>query len=384
MSYQALREKIITLNIEVEDRQKLCDALTSKIEDERKSIVSIEKNIEIEFQHLIEIESESWKEENCKILKTIEEHIEEKKKIIQQCKDLVDNIKIIDEETEANLRKLMSQSDEILENEKSNFKRGQEERLRKYISAKVVENKSSTELALAPEFARIKHQNDSNLNDLELKYTIDERKLKQEIENKLLLAIEEEKERFKKEQMNNIRQKTENINKEYEDLEKKHKRSLLNLTDELERDIDKLKDSLNKKTEKNRIMRQKELAEAAKYSKENIEQLRRNHEIDMDNLRAHHDKQISDLLNSFILKKDSIQIEFLNKQKEDIFKISSSQNEFLLNFRKTNELERDRKIQAEIRLTQAENIRIEREGFNKFFFWGYKYIYNYHLFFSSS
>ena len=71
MSYQALREKIITLNIEVEDRQKLCDALTLKIEDERKSIVSIEKNIEIEFQHLIEIESESWKEENCKILKTI-------------------------------------------------------------------------------------------------------------------------------------------------------------------------------------------------------------------------------------------------------------------------------------------------------------------------
>ena len=263
----------------------------------------------------------------------------------------------------------MSQSDEILENEKSTFKRGQEERLRKYISAKVVENKSSTELALAPEFARIKHQNDSNLNDLELKYTIDERKLKQEIENKFSLAIEEEKERFKKEHMNNIRQKTENINKEYEDLEKKHKRSLLNLTDELERDIDKLKDSLNKKTEKNRIMRQKELSEAAKYSKENIEQLRRNHELDMNNLKTYHDKQVSDLLNSFILKKEIIQVEYLNKQKEDISKISSSQNEFLLNFRKTNELERDRKIQAEIRLAQAENIRIEREGFDLIFYY---------------
>ena len=92
--YQNLREKIISLGLEIEDRQKLRETLKAKVEEgavllpslyahisnafvsssiyehtERVTMSNVERSISNEFQHVMDVENENFRAENDRLVK---------------------------------------------------------------------------------------------------------------------------------------------------------------------------------------------------------------------------------------------------------------------------------------------------------------------------
>lgn len=54
-SYQRIREKLINLSVDLEDKTKLCQILEQKIRDERKTLGLVEARCEEKFLVIIEV-----------------------------------------------------------------------------------------------------------------------------------------------------------------------------------------------------------------------------------------------------------------------------------------------------------------------------------------
>ena len=135
------------------------------------------------------------------------------------------------------------------------------------------------------------------------------------------------------------------------------------MNEEYEKDIEKLKDTLKNKANKHRMQRQAEINAAMESSRKRIVDLRSKHENDVSMLRRDHEIKLRQLAEMYEAKKKDIDDEFKKSSKKcGVVTLAPDQQEELTNYRKEAEEERDRRIQAEIRVVQAECIRIEREG----------------------
>ena len=135
------------------------------------------------------------------------------------------------------------------------------------------------------------------------------------------------------------------------------------MNEEYEKDIEKLKDTLKNKANKHRMQRQAEINAAMESSRKRIVDLRSKHENDVSMLRRDHEIKLRQLAEMYEAKKKDIDEEFKKSSKKcGVVTLAPDQQEELANYRKEAEEERDRRIQAEIRVVQAECIRIEREG----------------------
>ena len=135
------------------------------------------------------------------------------------------------------------------------------------------------------------------------------------------------------------------------------------MNDEYEKDLEKLKETLKNKASKHRVQRQVEVSEAMESSRKRIIDLRSKHENDLSMLRRDHETKLKQLAEMYEAKKKDIDEEFKKSSKKGgLITLTPEQEEELMNYRKAAEEERDRRIQAEIRVVQAECIRIEREG----------------------
>ena len=144
---------------------------------------------------------------------------------------------------------------------------------------------------------------------------------------------------------------------------KKTIQKLSQMNEEYEKDIEKLKDALKVKASKHRTQRQAEVNEAMESSRKRIIDLRSKHESDLSLLRRDQESKLNQLAQVFEIKRKEIDDEFRKSSKKDgLVTLAPEHEEQLVQYRKEAEEERDRRIQAEIRVVQAECIRIEREG----------------------
>jgi signal recognition particle GTPase len=55
ISYQQIREQLINLNVDLEDKSKICKILEQKTKDERNQLSTIEAAFEEKYQAIIEV-----------------------------------------------------------------------------------------------------------------------------------------------------------------------------------------------------------------------------------------------------------------------------------------------------------------------------------------
>jgi hypothetical protein len=55
ISYQQIREQLINLNVDLEDKSKICKILEQKSKDERDALGTIEAEFEEKYQAIIEV-----------------------------------------------------------------------------------------------------------------------------------------------------------------------------------------------------------------------------------------------------------------------------------------------------------------------------------------
>lgn len=55
MSYDSVRSKLVTLSVDLEDKEKLCDVLKSKIDQARHALFVVEKEITTKYERMMEV-----------------------------------------------------------------------------------------------------------------------------------------------------------------------------------------------------------------------------------------------------------------------------------------------------------------------------------------
>jgi hypothetical protein len=63
-SYKTIKDQLVSLAVDVEDKQKVSQALHRKVESERNLLSSVEDEIAAKYQVIIEVRRVKWKRAN--------------------------------------------------------------------------------------------------------------------------------------------------------------------------------------------------------------------------------------------------------------------------------------------------------------------------------
>ena len=138
ISYQGIREQLVSLTVELEDKGKVAVMLESKIKQERELLHQVEPNLnsqyEPQMQRLLNEQQQTMEDHRIKI----NQLITNLKTLIDKCKTFVVEIKTLDGDGRAKLQELTVQAKQIIEQDKKKtFKSNSEERQKVFISQRI-------------------------------------------------------------------------------------------------------------------------------------------------------------------------------------------------------------------------------------------------------
>ena len=117
-SYQGIREQLVSLTVELEDKGKVAVMLESKIKQERELLHQVEPNLnsqyEPQMQRLLNEQQQTMEDHRIKI----NQLITNKKNLIDKCKTFVVEIKTLDGDGRAKLQELTVHAKQIIEQDK--------------------------------------------------------------------------------------------------------------------------------------------------------------------------------------------------------------------------------------------------------------------------
>jgi hypothetical protein len=91
-TYQAIREQLIHLSIELEEKNNVANILTNKIENERLLLSKIEVDITNEYQHVVDEITRDNQVAIDSIMKKTSQSMIDKKELLQICQKIIDDI----------------------------------------------------------------------------------------------------------------------------------------------------------------------------------------------------------------------------------------------------------------------------------------------------
>tara|TARA_B110000090_G_C13263175_1_gene401225 strand:- start:201 stop:932 length:732 start_codon:yes stop_codon:yes gene_type:complete len=193
-SYQSVREQLVSLQVDLDDREKLCEVVQQKIEVERAKLGRIESDANVQYEGVLESELEDGQREIVRLRNSSTFLMNKKKEMVDKCQALVDKVKESEKDLSADCRKVHREASEALDLEKRQYRQGHQQRLARFIAGKAAEEKSSTANALKPEFARLRQMHEHEMADVEAKAKADERRLKSGFQERLEELVNEERE----------------------------------------------------------------------------------------------------------------------------------------------------------------------------------------------
>ena len=251
-TYQAIREQLIHLTIELEEKNNVASILTNKIEKERLALGKIELDVSNEYQHVVDEITRDNKVAIDSIMRKTSQLMLEKKELLQICQKNIDDINAAETENSMVTRDMHKQHEYELEQEKKLFRSGQEERLEKYLNLKLNEIKESTAKALQPEINRLQHLHEIELAQVTSRFYQEEKSIKEEFAAVLTERFEKERADMLGQQKQAMLDRQETINAELKASDKEHRILLATLQDDLDNELEKFKILLQEKTDKTR------------------------------------------------------------------------------------------------------------------------------------
>lgn len=367
LNYQRIREQLIGLTVELEDKNNICNALGSRIETERLTLSRVEAEANEEYAQVLERTAQAHKDEIDKIMQNSSKLMSEKKELLGVCQDLVDSLKEMEKENAAELKRISAQYEDLVEQDKRRFRAGQEERLEKFLANKASEYKEMTSKALQPEIARLQQMHESEIAQTHANYRNQERRLIDDSNKRIQEAIEEERRLIIEAQRTSLTDKTNTINIELEAADREHRFRMDAMKEDLEKDVEKIKTALGGKVDKERKNGQIEVYVAQENCKRRLGEARSQHLTEIARLQNEHDEKIRSMKKLSSQRKAEI---------EESIRAEAGSNPNSPNKRGSPKLmydgfdddsqrleaesERDKCIQSEIRQLQAETIRLER------------------------
>jgi len=353
-SYQSIREQLVALSVELDDRGKICDALEVKVEEERELLAKVERDVADDYNHKIEKEIATHKENTDTLVESCNQNIARKKDLLEKCKSLVARVKEEEDKLKAEVRRIHAESQREIEIERKAYRAGQEERQRKFMSAKLKEICESTERALEPEFSRLRLAHEQEVADVEMQLQADERKAKADLvklfEDKLSAAERAGRE----EQRAGVRARLDDAMREVEGMEREHKVKIQQMQEDLTKELEKHRARVNSKVQREHEEGEAGLAEAERKLREKLHTLRARHEKEVRALQKEHDAKMNDLRKEFESRRES--------HLQSLPSSTSGVGEQGIERMKRELAEsRDKELKGEIRRLQTETALLERE-----------------------
>jgi len=193
VSYQRMRETLISLQVDLDDKEKVCEQLQQKIDIERVKLGRIEADATAEYEHILQTELQAGQLEAQRLRDRLEKLMSAKKALAIECQQKVESVKDKDSDQAAERRNVYRKLTEDLEEERRAFRRGHQQRLSKFLNARALEEKESTNRALGPEFARLRQQHELELSEVEAEAVQQERRLRAEAQQRADEMLQEER-----------------------------------------------------------------------------------------------------------------------------------------------------------------------------------------------
>lgn len=372
IGYQHIREQLVTLNVDLDDKQKICAHLAEKIATERAKLSRVEGELTAGYEEALESDFVDRQKEMSR-LKSLTDHLViDKKECVRICQVLVETIRQAEGDIAADGRHINREALEALDSEKRRFRASHPERLQSFLMSKSDAEKGKTERALQPEFSRLQQMHELEIAEAEEYAKITERKMREEFQKNLEELVKEEKEVHDDSHKNLQRNRYETVNTELEASEREHSMRLLTSQSDAEKDLMKLKHKLEGKVEMERKEGQSEIVNAQENLQKRVHELRSRHMTDIAMLMKDHDEQIKALRARAAGKKQMTEQQMIQENgplvSTSLLEDSESRHEvkvvvgdFMTKQLKVGiQRERDKILQAEIRSLQAASVRLER------------------------
>jgi len=359
-SYHNVREQLIALTVDVEDRYSVLKRLKSLVDNERIMLNNVESNYRDEYDIIIDNEINNHKENTDKIIQQSNGLMNEKKRLLESCQYLLDQLKDNENNLSEQSRSIQHDIDQVIEQDRKIFKAGTEDRLEKFLTLKSLEYKESTSKALQPEISRLQHAHERELSDIINHYREEERRAKEVNLLRLQELVEQERSALLESQRSAVKDHMDTLVAELEAAEREHRFRMTGIKEDLEKDLQKLKDALTIKSNKERRNVQAEIQAAQENYKQRSIELRSRHHDEIIVLKKDHEETIKQMRKKLEQSKYEIEEKYskiLSRGIGDLGTLDVSDTDFLSQDAKQ---ERDRRLQAEIRQLQAETIRLER------------------------
>ena len=372
-SYRQIREQLIALTVDLEDKTKICKFLKEKAKHTREQLNRMEPEFEKRYQ--AQLEEESWKHQEMmtKLVEDTNKLLATKKDKVSNCKVLVDRLSEEERLTAAECQKMYADTEAIIERERKLFRAGYDDRLTTFLLSKAAEVKESTAKALHAEFRKAEVSHEQEMLDLDRRYKLDERQLREAMKEKLAALLVDE-DRFLKEEANRLAGiQAEATSNELSELEREHKRRKNEIEEVEELSLRALAESLRHKAETERRKVHEELQESQDIFQDKLKHMRQRNTAELAAVRNDHELQIKELRLKVSRDRDE-QDKQLLAQLDDESGGYNNGDELATSFGHISgptspaanaaaewEQERDKRLQSEIKQIQSDMVRFERD-----------------------
>ena len=360
-TYQGIREQLIALQVDVDDKSKVCEVLEQKVRVERSLLSRVEGELTEDYQATLEKEMRDHQMEMERLRTLSSRFMQEKRELMETCKIQLDAVKDDDASVQELARRLNREADESLELERKAYRASHEERLQKFLASKASDHRELTGKALQPEFARLQLMHERELSDVETNAKAEERRLREMMQSRLESLIRDEKNSFLDEQRSVGRSRGDAVVAELQAAEREHRMRMQSLQGDLEKDFERYVAALNAKTDKERKAGQLEIRKAQEACHARMQEIRARHLSEIQALLRDHDDQVKEIRRDaeYALKKLERKLRDEDGQGGGS-NAASSENHLDDQVRRDATAQRDKRIQSEIRTLQAESVRLER------------------------
>ena len=214
--YSESRSKFLHLNIELEEAQKTIESLKRVLEREKTR----SRELEISYQQQEEKNMKKQKEEMEEIIKKhldfIDQLVNDKKELGDQCETLMSTLKEVEAKNSKYVADLKEKFQREIKNSKDVWAASEKQRREKWIKEKTNEIKEITIKGLEPEIGRIMNQGKDDVKKVEDKYRSEISKTREEM-------YWEYEEKLKAYKEKTLRENDEKIQKEREYMDERLK-----------------------------------------------------------------------------------------------------------------------------------------------------------------
>jgi len=196
-SFLDLKEKLVTLSLEIEDANRTGELLLTKVNEEKRRRFRLKQEIAAQWGPKLKEAVDEHKKETETQLSKIDNLLQRKKKLSEECREMLEKIKREQAVTQRRIERIRQESEEEIAKAKRSWAEGENVRRERWLARKAKEAKDLTLKGLQPEVEHLMHKHRQDEQRLRDQLQLEIAELQRLMQVKTTEAVEEEKKKLR-------------------------------------------------------------------------------------------------------------------------------------------------------------------------------------------